>query len=102
MFNATTVPDPGSDVWYAQVSALPVDRLWQFLYRIEFGTAPTPFADLYFDAANLLLARIAQTARVVGGSLVIDRAALAQAVRHARASPASPVRSRSTRPPGSA
>ena len=46
--------------------------------------APTGFADLYFDATRLLLARLEQTARNVKGSLVIDRLALARAVRHTR------------------
>ena len=82
VFNATDVPDPGSDTWYAQITALPVDQLWQLLYRVEFGTAPSPFADTYFDATRLLLTRIQQTAHVVNGNLVIDRAALASAVRH--------------------
>jgi ABC-type branched-subunit amino acid transport system substrate-binding protein len=82
VFNATIISDPGSDAWYAQVTALPIDRLWQLIYQAEFGTAPTGFADLYFDATRLLLTRIAQTARVVQGSLVIDRATLARAVRH--------------------
>jgi hypothetical protein len=82
VFNATIVSDPGSDVWYSQITALPIDRLWQLLYRIEFGAAPTAFADLYFDATRLLLTRIHETARVVHGNLVIDRRALAQAVRH--------------------
>jgi ABC-type branched-subunit amino acid transport system substrate-binding protein len=82
VFNATTVPDPGSDSWYSMVTTLPADRLWQLLYRFEFGAAPTGFADLYFDATRLLLARIAQTATVVHGSLVIDRARLARAVRN--------------------
>jgi ABC-type branched-subunit amino acid transport system substrate-binding protein len=82
VFNATIISDPGSDAWYAQVTALPIDRLWQLIYQAEFGVAPTGFADLYFDATRLLLTRIAQISRVVQGSLVIDRAALAQAVRH--------------------
>ncbi|MDX6564737.1 MAG: hypothetical protein QOE10_399 [Gaiellales bacterium] len=82
VFNATIISDPGSDAWYAQVAALPIDRLWQLIYQAEFGVAPTGFADLYFDATRVLLTRITQTSRVVQGSLVIDRAALAQAVRH--------------------
>jgi ABC-type branched-subunit amino acid transport system substrate-binding protein len=82
VFNATIISDPGSDAWYAQVTALPIDRLWQLIYQAEFGVAPTGFADLYFDATRVLLTRIAQISRVVQGSLVIDRAALAQAVRH--------------------
>jgi ABC-type branched-subunit amino acid transport system substrate-binding protein len=82
VFNATIISDPGSGAWYAQVAALPIDRLWQLIYQAEFGVAPTGFADLYFDATRLLLTRITQSSRVVQGSLVIDRAALAQAVRH--------------------
>ena len=82
VFNATTISDPGWDAWYAQVKTLPGDRLWQQLYQFEFGVAPTDFADLYFDATRLLLSRLDQTATVVNGRLVIDRAALASAVRH--------------------
>ncbi len=84
VFNATIISDPGSDDWAAQVSALPADKLWQLAYRAKFGVAPTGFADLYFDATRLLLARLEQTARNVRGSLVIDRLALAHAVRHTR------------------
>ena len=84
VFNATIISDPGSDDWAAQVSALPADKLWQLVYRTRFGVAPTGFADLYFDATRLLLARLEQTARNVKGSLVVDRLALARAVRHTR------------------
>ena len=84
VFNATIISDPGSDDWAAQVSALPADKLWQLAYRAKFGVAPTGFADLYFDATRLLLARLEQTARSVKRSLVIDRLALARAVRHTR------------------
>ena len=73
---------PGLGRWYAQVKTLPSDRLWQQLYRFQFGVAPTDFADLYFDATRLLLSRLDETASVVNGRLVIDRAALASAVRH--------------------
>ena len=81
VFNATAVPDPAFNAWYAQVQTLPADRLWRLLYRLEFGAAPGDFADLYFDATNLLLARLAQVSTVVHGNLVVDRAALARAVR---------------------
>ena len=84
VFNATIISDPGSDDWAGQVAALPGDKLWQLAYRAEFGVAPTGFADLYFDATRLLLARLDRTARVVNGHLVIDRLSLAQAVRHTR------------------
>ena len=75
---------PALTTWAAQVSALPSDKLWQLAYRARFGVAPTGFADLYFDATRLLLARLERTARVVNGHLVIDRLSLAQAVRHTR------------------
>jgi len=71
------------DPWYDTVSHLPRDLFWrQQDYRSEFGTPPPAFADLYYDATSLLLTKIASTASLDGdGSLVIDRAVLAQAVR---------------------
>ena len=83
VFNATTISDPGWDAWYAQ-ERRPCRAIacGSRLYQFEFGVAPTDFADLYFDATRLLLSRLDQTATVVNGRLVIDRAALASAVRH--------------------
>ena len=81
VFDRTAVADPGFDAWYAQVRALPGEQLWQQAYESEFGAAPTDFADLYYDAASLLLRRLQDVATVAGGKLVIDRAALAAAVR---------------------
>lgn len=81
VFNTTAVPDPAFNAWYAQVQTLPADRLWRLIYRLEFGAAPGEFADLYFDATNLLLTRLAQVSSVVHGNLVVDRVALARAVR---------------------
>jgi hypothetical protein len=82
MFNRTAVDDTGFDAWYAAVQTLPSDKLWTAIYTLEFGSPPGQYADLYFDATTLLLARIYQVSRLSGGSLVIDRAALAQAIRH--------------------
>jgi ABC-type branched-subunit amino acid transport system substrate-binding protein len=82
VFNRTVVADPGFDTWYAAVQTLPSDKLWTAIYTLEFGAPPTEYADLYFDATTLLLARIYQVSRVSSGRLVIDRAALAQAIRH--------------------
>jgi ABC-type branched-subunit amino acid transport system substrate-binding protein len=82
VFNRTAVDDTGFDAWYASVQALPSDRLWSWIYRLEFGAPPGQYADLSFDATTLLLARIYQVSRVSEGRLVIDRAALAQAIRH--------------------
>jgi ABC-type branched-subunit amino acid transport system substrate-binding protein len=81
VFNRTAVADPSFDAWYAGVQALPSDKLWASIYTLEFGAAPTAYADLYFDATTLLLTRIYQVARLSDGRLVIDRTALAQAIR---------------------
>ena len=59
------------------------DQAWQAAYTARFGEPPTQFADLYYDAATLLLDRIDQVAMVnPSKSLSIDRAALAAAVRN--------------------
>jgi hypothetical protein len=81
VFNRTAVADPDFDAWYSQVKALPLDILWRSLYELRFGAPPTDFADLYFDATNVLLTRIAKIAHVQDGRLVIDRAKLAAAIR---------------------
>jgi ABC-type branched-subunit amino acid transport system substrate-binding protein len=82
VFNRTTAADPGFVAWYASVKALPSDKVWTALYTLEFGAPPGDYADLYFDATTLLLERIFQVSRVSASSLVIDRTALAQAIRH--------------------
>jgi len=85
VFNRTIVvsdaPGDAGDVWLAGLATLPSDLAFQQAYQAEFGTPPLTFTDLYFDAASLALARIKQTSRSEDGSLVIDRAALAEAVR---------------------
>jgi ABC-type branched-subunit amino acid transport system substrate-binding protein len=82
VFNRTAVDDgDGFDAWYATVSSLPADVAWRQAYTQEFGSAPTTFADLYYDAASLLIRNLQQVSSVEDGSLVIDRSALAQAVR---------------------
>lgn len=82
VFDRTAVADAGGFAsWYAAVSQLPSDLAWRQAYTLRFGTAPTDFADLYFDAAGLLLRNLESVSTVDGGSLVVNRAALAQAVR---------------------
>jgi ABC-type branched-subunit amino acid transport system substrate-binding protein len=72
-----------SDPWYAIVATLPSDFGWQQAYTLEFGTAPVTFGDLYYDAASLLIRDLQNTSNIdVSGNLVINRAALAQAVRN--------------------
>ena len=88
VFDATAVPDPAfTDFWYPAVTALPSDLRWRSRFQARFGFAPSDFADLYFDATNVLLAALRQTARNGHGRLVIDRSELAAAVRHTRRFP---------------
>ena len=88
IFNAVIVPDPSSGAWYAQVQTLPSDIFWRMRYTKEFGSSPLLSADLYYDAASIILDEIAATATVDQGNLVIDRGALARAVRALSDSPA--------------
>ena len=82
VFNRTTVDDDTFDSWYATVSQLPGDLEWQQAFALEFGGAPSAFADLYYDAASLLIRDLQRVSTVdVGGKLIVDRAALASAVR---------------------
>lgn len=81
VFDRTIVSDPGSDAWYAAVSQLPSDLAWRQAYTLRFGKPPTGFADLYYDATGILLQGLGSVATIDGGNLLIDRAALASAVR---------------------
>lgn len=84
VFNSLDVPDDtpgGSDAWYARVQQLPRDVSWQADYAVRFGSSPGPFADLYFDAASVMLTQIAAASTVVNGDLMIDRPTLQSAVR---------------------
>ena len=88
VFNRTIVAgnavgDPG-DVWLSQISTLPSVLAWEKQYTAEFGTNPalSPLPALNFDAASLLVLRLQQVSRIEHGSLVINRAALANAIRN--------------------
>ena len=88
VFNAATIPDSAfTDTWYPLVKALPSDLAWRARFQARFGSPPSDYADLYYDAANVLLTAIQETATVDSQNLVIDRAALAAAVRHTRGLP---------------
>jgi len=83
VFDRTTVDDDTFESWYATVSQLPSDLAWQQAYALEFGVAPTLFADLYYDAARLLIRDLQRVSTVdVGGKLIVNRATLASAVRN--------------------
>ncbi len=88
VFNRTVIaevfppgPDPVFDEWMDIVETLHTVTTWQAEYETRFGE-PESFAEFYYDATRLLLTRIDEVASVQrGGNLVIDRAALASAVR---------------------
>lgn len=87
VFNTLAVADPEFNSWYATILTLPTDLRWRAQYAEEFGTSPGDYADLYYDAASLMIHEIAVVATVDHGNLVIDRAALAGAVRTVTHSP---------------
>ena len=89
VFNATTIPDPAfTDTWYPLVKTLPSDLRWRSRFEARFGSPPSDFADLYYDATNVLLKAINKTARIDHHhNLVVDRAALAATVRTTRGFP---------------
>ena len=75
--------DPG-DLWLSRISTLSQVQKWEQRYTAEFGSAPalSPMPALYYDAASLLIHRLWQVSRIVNGNLLINRAALASAVRN--------------------
>jgi ABC-type branched-subunit amino acid transport system substrate-binding protein len=88
VFNRTIVDDNTFDNWYATISQLPDDLVWRQKYTDKFGTPPSDFADLYYDAANIVINDIAAVSQVDSkGELVVDRAALAAAVRNTNGYP---------------
>jgi len=84
VFDRTIVADgDGGDAWFAQLPTLPGDAGWRGAFADLLGAPPTDFADLYYDAASVLLRSLRHTASVDrNGNLVVDRAALARDVRH--------------------
>src|SRR5262249_54708578 len=53
VFDRTAVDDgDGFEAWYATVSQLPADVARRKAYTVEFGPAPSPFADRYYAAAG--------------------------------------------------
>jgi ABC-type branched-subunit amino acid transport system substrate-binding protein len=82
VFDRTAVDNnDGFDAWYATVSTLPSDLAWQQAYATEFGAPPGLYADLYYDAARLLIHDLRVASHLDHRSLVIDRTALGQTVR---------------------
>jgi len=81
VFNSTAVPGDPFDAWYQGVQALPSDASWRLAYQQQVGIPPPDFADLYYDATNVLLDQLQAVAKIANGNLVIPRSALAEAVR---------------------
>ncbi len=82
VFNRVVVADDeGGAAWIARVEALPSVLSWQQDYAREFGQPPITLAEFYYDATLLLLRRLEEVAKLERGSLFINRAALAAAVR---------------------
>jgi hypothetical protein len=83
VFNRTVVDDNNFNGWYPVISQLPVDLAWRLDYTVKFGAPPADFADLYYDAARIVLGDIAGASHVdAKGELVVTRDALATAVRN--------------------
>jgi ABC-type branched-subunit amino acid transport system substrate-binding protein len=87
VFNRTVVDDNLAD-WYAAISQLPSDLAWRLDYTVKFGAPPSDFADLYYDAASIVLNDIAAASQVdAKGELIVNRSALAAAIRTTTAYP---------------
>jgi ABC-type branched-subunit amino acid transport system substrate-binding protein len=83
VFDRTVVSDDQDDgSWYTTVSQLPSDLAWQQVYTARFGTAPSAYADLYYDAASLAIDDLKSVSRIdAHQDVIINRPALAHAVR---------------------
>lgn len=81
-FNRVVVSDTTFPEWSVKISRLPSVRAWEANFESTFGHPPGEFSKYAYDATMLLLTHIDAVSTVDGGgNLVIDRAALAAAVR---------------------
>ena len=88
VFNRVVLADPAFEGWDAKVSFLPTVLHWAREFRARYGDDPPQFAKYAYDATKLLLTHIDRVSIVDGsGNLIIDRAALAGAVRTTTAFP---------------
>ncbi len=82
IFNRVVLIDPGSDEWTVKINALPEAVDWRSDFESDKGRAPDNLAVFAYDSAKILLEKIEEVSVVDGsGNLVIDRTALATAVR---------------------
>jgi ABC-type branched-subunit amino acid transport system substrate-binding protein len=98
VFNRTIPPDGVWESWYRVVGAydidgngvfgpcesclpLPAVAAFRIDYETRFGESPTAFSELAYDAAHVIVNALNRVAQIRGGTLVIDRAKLARAIR---------------------
>lgn len=84
VFNRTVPTDPAYKTWREDVVTTADYKRWSELYFSEFRAFPPEYAAAYYDATSLLLSRIGSVAVKSGSNLVIDRTALARAIRSTR------------------
>lgn len=82
VFNRIVPDDLEVESWDKLVSGMASVQSWEADFQTTYGHAPWNFAKYAYDATMLLLTRIQQVSSVDGGgNLVVDREALATAVR---------------------
>jgi hypothetical protein len=82
VFNRVIVSDTAFVEWETKISRLPSVHTWEMEFESTYGYPPEVFTKYAYDATTLLLTHIDAVSTVDGsGNLVIDREALAVAVR---------------------
>jgi ABC-type branched-subunit amino acid transport system substrate-binding protein len=86
VFNRTVVVDPEYQYWNELISDLPNVIAWSNAFNVIYGRPPSEFTKYVYDATSLLLTRINEVSTLdVDNNLLVDRAALASAVRNTSA-----------------
>jgi hypothetical protein len=74
VFDRTIVDDNIVDSWYPVISQLPDDLAWRLDYTAKYGSPPADFADLYYDAASIVIDDIAGASQLdAKGDLIVNR-----------------------------
>ena len=82
VFNRVVVTDPEYVDWNEYITHLSSVTLWNDEFYFAYGRQPTEFAKYVYDSTLLLLNRLDEVSTLDGsGNLLVDRAALAAAVR---------------------
>ncbi len=86
IFNRTVVLDPQFEAWDVIISSLPSVHTWNDDFNFLYGRPPSQFARYVYDATTLLLTRINEVSLLdISNNLLVDRSALASAVRNTTA-----------------